>query len=65
MAWLFVLLYIKFLGIKAYGLVGFFATLQRLFIILDMGLSTTLNRELVDYPFRMAKSKKNTDVAPT
>ena len=39
-------LYIKFLGVEAYGLVGFYATLQTLFSLLDMGLSTTLNREL-------------------
>ncbi len=42
----FVPLYIKFLGIEAYGLIGFFATLQMLFSVLDLGLSTTLNREL-------------------
>jgi len=42
----FVPLYIKFLGIEAYGLIGFFVTLQALFGLLDMGLSATLNREL-------------------
>lgn len=43
---LFVPVYIKFLGLDAYGLVGFFVTLQAIFIVLDLGLSTTLNREL-------------------
>jgi O-antigen/teichoic acid export membrane protein len=42
----FVPLYIKFMGIESYGLVGIFATLLALFGVLDMGLSTTLNREL-------------------
>ncbi len=42
----FVPLYIKFLGIEAYGLIGFFVSLLALLSILDMGLSTTLNREL-------------------
>ncbi len=42
----FVPVYIHFLGIEAYGLVGFFATLLSVFAVLDMGLSSTLNREL-------------------
>ena len=42
----FVPLYIKFMGIESYGLVGIFATLQALFVVLDMGINTTLNREM-------------------
>lgn len=42
----FVPLYIKLMGIEAYGLVGFFGTLVSLFSILDMGLSATLSREM-------------------
>jgi len=42
----FVPLYIKFMGIESYGLIGIFASLLALFAVLDMGLSTTLNREL-------------------
>lgn len=42
----FVPLYIKFLGIEAYGLIGIFVSLIALLSILDMGLSATLNREL-------------------
>lgn len=42
----FVPLYIKFMGIESYGLIGFFGTLVAMFAILDMGLSATLNREL-------------------
>jgi O-antigen/teichoic acid export membrane protein len=42
----FVPLYIKFMGIESYGLVGIFATLLVLFGLLDVGLGTTLNREL-------------------
>ncbi len=38
--------YLKFLGMEAYGLVAFFATLQVILSALDLGLSTTLNREL-------------------
>jgi len=42
----FVPLYIKFMGIESYGLIGVFATIQGTFYILDMGLSPTLTREM-------------------
>jgi O-antigen/teichoic acid export membrane protein len=42
----FIPLYIKFMGIESYGLIGIFASLLSVFSMLDMGLSTTLNREL-------------------
>jgi O-antigen/teichoic acid export membrane protein len=38
--------YLKFLGIEAYGLVGFYAALVGIFVIIDLGLGKTLNREL-------------------
>jgi O-antigen/teichoic acid export membrane protein len=38
--------YIKFLGKEAYGLVGFFLSLQSILAILDLGLSVTANREI-------------------
>ena len=46
MNFLFVPLYIRFLGIEAYGLIGFFAALMAAFALLDLGLSLTINREL-------------------
>lgn len=39
-------LYIQYLGIESYGLVGFYATTQALFLILDLGLAPTMNREV-------------------
>ncbi len=42
----FVPLYIKFLGIESYGLIGIFASVQAMFAILDLGLSATLSREM-------------------
>jgi O-antigen/teichoic acid export membrane protein len=39
-------LYLKYLGIESYGLIGFFATTQALLQLLDMGLSPTINREV-------------------
>jgi O-antigen/teichoic acid export membrane protein len=46
MGLIFIPLYIKFMGIESWGLIGIFATLQTVFGLLDMGLSSTLNREM-------------------
>lgn len=43
---IFIPLYIKFMGIESYALVGVFASLLALFSILDMGLSATMTREM-------------------
>lgn len=37
--------YVRYMGIEAYGLIGFFAMLQIWFQLLDMGLTPTLARE--------------------
>lgn len=42
-------LYLKYLGVEAYGLIGFFVAAQALFQLLDMGLAHTLNREISRY----------------
>ncbi|RYG57317.1 MAG: polysaccharide biosynthesis protein, partial [Alphaproteobacteria bacterium] len=42
----FVPIYIRYLGIEAYGLIGFFVSILAAFFVLDMGLSTAINREL-------------------
>lgn len=46
MGLVFIPFYIKFIGIESWGLIGIFATLQVIFGLLDMGLSSTLNREM-------------------
>lgn len=38
--------YLKYLGIEAYGLIGFFVTTQSLLQLLDMGMAPTINREV-------------------
>jgi len=54
---LFIPLYLRFLGIEAYGVVGFFAVLQTVFAFADIGLTATLNRE-------MARMSVRDDAAP-
>lgn len=38
--------YLRFLGMEAYGLIGFYATLQTVLQVLDLGLAPTLSREI-------------------
>lgn len=42
---LLVPLYVEYLGIEAYGLVGFYTTLQGWFMLLDAGLTPAIGRE--------------------
>jgi O-antigen/teichoic acid export membrane protein len=39
-------LLIKLMGVEAFGLVGMFLTLQSIFVIFDIGIAATLNREI-------------------
>lgn len=45
----FVPIYIRYLGVEAWGLVGFMAMLQAWLTLLDMGLSPTLSREMARF----------------
>ncbi len=46
MSFVFVPFYIRLMGIEAYGLIGFFTTMLAVLLILDLGLSITVSREL-------------------
>ena len=61
----FIPLYIKFMGIESYGLVGFFTTLQAVLVLLDLGLTTTLNREIARYSALAEKSQDMRDLVRT
>ncbi|MFC4594662.1 oligosaccharide flippase family protein [Sphingobium tyrosinilyticum] len=39
-------LYLHYLGMEAYGLIGFYTALQAMFAVLDLGLSQSINREV-------------------
>ncbi|MFH1602806.1 MAG: oligosaccharide flippase family protein [Pseudomonadota bacterium] len=45
----FIPVYIQFLGVEAYGLIGFLALLQAWFTLLDLGMTPTLNREMARF----------------
>src|SRR5258706_524331 len=38
--------YVKYLGHEGYGLIGFLVTAQAVFQVLDLGLATSINREI-------------------
>ncbi len=45
----FVPLYVRYLGIESYGLVGLFASLQAWMALLDMGITPTITREMARF----------------
>ena len=61
----FVPLYVRYLGIEAYGLIGIFTSLLALFTLLDLGLSTTLNRELARFSADPGAANKARDLVRT
>jgi O-antigen/teichoic acid export membrane protein len=63
--YLFVPLYLKFLGVEAYGLVGFYSTLLGVLAFADMGLTATLNREMARLSTRDDSSDEMRDLLCT
>jgi O-antigen/teichoic acid export membrane protein len=49
MALAFIPIYIEYLGIEAYGLIGLFGVLQAWLVLLDMGMTPTVNREMARF----------------
>jgi O-antigen/teichoic acid export membrane protein len=49
MSLVFIPVYIKYLGIEAYGLIGMFAVLQAWLGLLDVGVKPTLSREMARF----------------
>ena len=58
-------LYIRFMGIESYGLIGFYLMLQAILQILDFGLSPTVNREMARYSVRPEKLDEARDLVRT
>jgi O-antigen/teichoic acid export membrane protein len=63
--YLFVPLYLKFLGIEAYGLVGFYSTLLAVLAFADMGFTATLNREMARLSMRKDSAGEMKDLLRT
>ncbi len=65
MQFVFVPLYLKYLGIEAFGLIGFYLILQAIIQVLDFGLSPTMNREMARYSVQPEKAPEARDLVRT
>src|SRR5246500_5984874 len=57
--------YLRFLGVEAYGLIGFYLMLQAILQVLDLGLSPTMNREMARYSVQPEKADEARDLVRT
>lgn len=58
-------LFIKLMGVEAFGLIGIFVTLQTVSAFLDIGIGATLNRELARFSARDAAAREQREVVFT
>jgi O-antigen/teichoic acid export membrane protein len=58
-------IYIHFLGIEAFGLIGFFLSLTAILSLLDLGLGTALNRQFAQYSVQSGKAQEMHDLLRT
>ena len=58
-------LYVKFLGMEAYGLIGFYLTMNGVIQVLDLGLSPTMTREMARYSALPEKAGEARDFVRT
>jgi O-antigen/teichoic acid export membrane protein len=58
-------IYVKYLGVEAYGLVGLFMTLQVSLNILDLGLSATITREMARLGGKKSGNHERADLVRT
>lgn len=58
-------IHIHFLGIEAYGLIGFFMSLMAILSLLDLGLGTALNRQFAQYSIQPDKAQEMHDLLRT
>lgn len=65
MALAFIPVYIRYLGIESYGLVGLFAVIQTCMTLLDFGMTPTLNREMAKFRASIVPAKEIIDLLRT
>src|SRR6266853_2654193 len=58
-------IYIHFLGIEAFGLIGFFLSLMAILSLLDLGLGTALNLQFEQYSAQSGKAQEMRDLLRT
>jgi len=65
LALLLIPIYLKLLGIEAWAVIGLYTSLQSLALLLDLGLSATLNREMARLSLQPAKAQEMRDLVRT
>jgi O-antigen/teichoic acid export membrane protein len=61
----FVPVYVHFLGIEAYGLIGFYLAIYSIMTLFDLGLGTALNRELAKLAVQSGVNQRMRDLLRT
>lgn len=59
---LLVPLYLRYLSVEEYGLIAFFGTLSSAFVILDMGLGLTVNKEVATSLAKGESKRQTSDI---
>jgi O-antigen/teichoic acid export membrane protein len=62
---IFVPIYLRYIGIEGYGLIGIFNSILAFILLLDFGLSPTLNRELARLSVREENAQEMRDTKST
>ncbi len=62
---LLVPVYLRLMGVAAYGLVGLYVTLQALVQVFDLGLTPTMNREMARYSMDLERIGERRSLART
>lgn len=65
LAFLAIPFYLKFMGVEAYGLIGFYMTLNNVLGIFDFGIGSTMNRELARLSSKEGTGGEQRDVVRT
>ena len=61
----FVPVYLRYLSVELYGIIGFFASIQAFLLLLDGGISPTLNREVARLSALPEKAQELRDLSRT
>jgi O-antigen/teichoic acid export membrane protein len=62
---IFVPIYLRYLSVEMYGIIGFFASIQAFLVLLDGGISPTLNREVARLSVFPDKAQELRDLSRT
>lgn len=65
LGFLFIPVFVRYLGVEAYALIGFYAALQAVLGVMDLGLGITLNREMARLALRPDARRPQRDLLRT